>query len=178
MQKLCDNCGASVTDTARFCNKCGTRLSQSGPMPPITPPSSRQAPYYSQPPSAEYIQSRSSGPTTSSGLQPGVIGLLCYILGLVTGIIFLVIDPYNKDRFIRFHAFQAIFLHVTWIALYIILGIFDVILPWGFDLIVSILRGVVTIGGLALWILVMVKAYNGEKYKIPVIGDIAEQQAG
>ncbi len=69
--------------------------------------------------------------SASSGLQRNVAGMLCYILGLITGIIFLVIDPYNKDKFVRFHAFQAIFFHVGMIAIGLVLGILDSILPWG-----------------------------------------------
>jgi uncharacterized membrane protein len=117
-------------------------------------------------------------PSASSGLQRNVAGMLCYILGLVTGIVFLVITPYNKDRFIRFHAFQAIFFHVGIIATWIVLGILDAILGFGLGFIVTLAQLVVWLGGLALWIFLMVKAYGNEKYKLPVIGDLAEKQAG
>lgn len=105
-------------------------------------------------------------------------GLLCYVLGLITGIIFLVIEPYNKDRFVRFHAFQSIFLHVAFIVLSIVLGVIEGILPWGIGFIFSIAQFAVWLGGVGAWIYMMVKAYNNEKFKLPVIGDIAEQQAG
>jgi uncharacterized membrane protein len=103
---------------------------------------------------------------------------LCYIAGLISGILFLVLEPYNKDRFVRFHAFQAIFLHVTWIGLWIVTSILDAMLPWGLSFFATLLRLGLWLGGLALWIYSMVKAYNNEKFKVPVIGDIAEQQAG
>jgi uncharacterized membrane protein len=79
---------------------------------------------------------------------------------------------------VRFHAFQAIFLHVAWIALWIVANIFGAILPWGLSLIASLFHLALVLGGLVIWVYVMLKAYNNEKYKLPVIGDIAEQQAG
>lgn len=110
-------------------------------------------------------------------MQPNVAGLLCYIAGLVTGILFLVLEPYNRNKFVRFHAFQSIFLHVAWIGLWIVTSILDAILPWGLGFIVTLLQLGLWLGGLALWIYSMIKAYNNEKFKVPVIGDIAEQQA-
>jgi len=104
--------------------------------------------------------------------------MLCYVLGLVTGIIFLVLEPYNRDKFVRFHAFQSIFLHVAFIVLFVVLGVLGAILPWGLDFIVTLARIVVWLGGVGAWIYMMVKAYNNEKFKLPVVGDIAEKQAG
>jgi len=103
--------------------------------------------------------------------------MLCYVLGLITGILFLVLEPYNKDRFVRFHAFQAILLHVAFLAAWIVLAFLGAILPWGLGLIVTLGRIVVWLGGFGAWIYMMIKAYNNESYKLPIIGDIAEQQA-
>ena len=126
-------------------------------------------------PPAQY--SSSSGSSGATGLQANVAGMLCYVLGLITGILFLVLEPYNRDRFVRFHAFQAILLHVAFIAAWIVLGILGAILPWGLGMIVTLGRIVVWLGGFGAWIYLMIKAYNNERYKLPIIGDIAEQQA-
>ena len=105
---------------------------------------------------------------TSSGIQPNVAGLLAYALGLVTGIIFLVIEKENK--FVRFHAVQAIVLSVGLTVAGVVLGLLPVI---------GIALGLlINLAGLALWIICMIKAYQGELFRIPVVGDIAAKQAG
>lgn len=119
----------------------------------------------------------------SSGLQQNVAAALCYLLGVVTGIIFLVLEPYNKDRLIRFHAFQAIFFWVAVIVLSIGLSIVFVIL--GFIPVVGAIIGLVGIlvwmvmcfGIFGLWIYLMYKAYNNQRVVLPIIGPLAEKQA-
>jgi len=96
---------------------------------------------------------------------------LCYLLGLITGILFLVLAPYNQNKTVRFHAFQSIFFHIAFIIFWILLGM---ILPISVSLILSPLVG---LAALVLWILLMWKAYQGQKLKLPVIGDLAEKQA-
>ena len=177
MTKVCPSCAAAVAESARFCNKCGAKLGPTQPAQSAPPPASYQAPPSYHSPPGGYPQPQYSKPSTGAGLQPNVAGLLCYIAGLITGIIFLILEPYSKDRFIRFHAFQSIFLHSAWIAFWIVASIADSILPWGLGVLVVLLRLAIGVGGFALWIYSMVKAYNGETFKIPVIGDLAEQQA-
>ena len=105
---------------------------------------------------------------TSSGIQPNVAGLLAYVLGLVTGIIFLLIEKENK--FVRFHAIQSIGLSVGLMVVSIVLNVLPVI---------GVALGLlVNLAGLALWIVCMVKAYQGELFRVPVLGDIAAKQAG
>jgi uncharacterized membrane protein len=104
---------------------------------------------------------------TSSGLQENAAGLLCYLLGWITGIIFLVIEPNNK--FVRFHAVQSI---IVFGALNVIMLIFGWIPFIGW--IIDILLGITTF---ILWIILMYKAYQGLMFKLPVAGDIAQKQA-
>jgi hypothetical protein len=54
-----------------------------------------------------------SAPAAFVGLTDNVAGALCYLLGIITGIVFLLISPYNQNRTIRFHAFQSIYLHLV-----------------------------------------------------------------
>src|SRR5438034_11442470 len=91
----CSNCGAEVQ--GKFCAKCGAPAASpastgSGPPPPPPPP----------PP-------LSGGAPQAAGLEENVACALCYLLGVLTGVLFLVLEPYNRNRNIRFHAFQAIF---------------------------------------------------------------------
>ena len=107
-------------------------------------------------------QPQSSGSQT---MDPKLSALLCYLLSIIGGIIFYMI---SKDKFVRFHALQSIFLGAAFI-------IFDVIVLfvpflWFFSWIVYL-------GFLALSVVMMIKAYQGEKYKLPIIGDFAEKSS-
>jgi uncharacterized membrane protein len=97
---------------------------------------------------------------TSTGLQENVAGLLCYLGGWITGIIFFLIEKENK--FVRFHAIQSIAVSV-------------VIMILSFIPLVNIIAGLL---GLILWIVLMMKAYQGKLFKLPVIGDFAAKQVG
>jgi uncharacterized membrane protein len=110
-------------------------------------------------------------PSAAGGLAENAACALCYLFGFITGILFLVLAPYNQNKTVRFHAFQSIFLHVAFIVFWIVAGM---ILPWSVSLILSPLIG---LGGLVLWILMMWKAYQNQKVKLPFIGDLAEKQA-
>jgi uncharacterized membrane protein len=119
----------------------------------------------------------------SSGLQQNVAAALCYLLGIVTGIVFLVLEPYNKDKLIRFHAFQSIFLGVGIFVLAIGLSILSVVLSFipflGViaGLLMMLLSIVVWFGFVAVWIYLMYKAYNNQRVVLPIIGPLAEKQA-
>jgi uncharacterized membrane protein len=102
----------------------------------------------------------------TSGIDENIAGLLCYLFGLISGLIFFFID---KRPFVKFHAMQSIILTVVLFVVYIILSIIP-ILGW-------IVMGLVGIGSFILWILLMVKAYQGQKWKLPVLGNLAEQWA-
>ncbi len=103
---------------------------------------------------------------TSTGMQPNVAALLSYVLGFITGIIFFLIEKDNK--FVRFHAMQAMITFGVLFVLQIVLGFIPVI--------GLILLPLVSIASLAIWIVLMIKAYQGEQFKLPIIGDIAEKQ--
>jgi uncharacterized membrane protein len=103
---------------------------------------------------------------TSTGMQPNIAALLSYVLGFITGIIFFLIEKDNK--FVRFHAMQAMITFGALFVLQIFLGFIPVI--------GLILLPLVGIASLVLWIVLMVKAYQGEKFKLPIVGDIAEKQ--
>jgi len=110
----------------------------------------------------------SSQEGSSTGLDPNLAGLLCYLLGLITAIVFIIIE--KENRYVRFHAFQSLAVFGALFVLSLVAGIIPVV-----GTLVSILLAPV---GLILWILLMVKAYQGERFKIPVAGDWAEDQSG
>lgn len=177
MTKYCIQCGAQVADTARFCNKCGAQLQPTQPQ--AAPPASYQQPTYQAPPDYQqqyqhpYQQPYQQRPA-SGELSSNVAGMLCYPLLLVTGILFLVLSPYNKDRFVRFHAFQAIFFAVALFILGIVIGILGIPLSWRMERTLSNLHTLIWLVGTGLS---MFKAYKGEMFKLPFIGDLAETQA-
>jgi len=108
-------------------------------------------------------------------LTDNVAGMLAYVT-IIPAIIFLVMEPYNKSRFVRFHSFQSIFFAVAWTVLWIALSIVGMIpvLGWATILIWPLLG----LGGLIIWIILLLKANQGQMFKLPVIGDMAEKQAG
>jgi len=106
-----------------------------------------------------------AGEKTSTGLEPNVAGLLCYIVGWITGLVFFLVE--KENRFVRFHAMQSIVVFGALTVASIILSVIPVI-GW----IVGWLLGIV---GLVLWILLMVKAYQNQMYKLPWAGDFAEK---
>jgi uncharacterized membrane protein len=114
-----------------------------------------------------------------SGLADNVAGMLAYIT-IIPAIIFLVMEPYNRNRFVKFHAWQNIFLHVAAVALWIVLMILTVaasVVPIVGHLIVMLLGFVVWVGLVVVWVILLIKANAGQMYKLPFIGDLAEKQA-
>jgi uncharacterized membrane protein len=141
---FCPSCGAPVE--GRYCAKCGTAVDPELPKAPPVPA------------------------VSGAGLPENTAAALCYLVGLVTGIIFLLLEPYNKNKLIRFHAFQSIFLHLSVIIIWVALRS---ILPWG----VWRLVGLIDLAFFVLWVYMLVQTYQGKKVVLPVIGELAAKQA-
>ena len=143
---FCSGCGTEVGGDVAFCPKCGKSL-------------------------ATGTAAAGAGAAAGTGMQENVAGLLSYVLGWVTGLIFFLID---KRPFVRFHAMQSM---IAFGALFV----FQWVFVWGgwfggfFGYALMGMVGML-IGLLALvcWILCMVKAHQGQRFKLPVIGDLAE----
>jgi uncharacterized membrane protein len=157
----CPKCGSVVSDSAVFCSVCGSPVSpDSRPAAPVPPPVTPVAP--------------------AAGLTSNVAGFLCYLGILVTGIIFLVLEPYKRDPFVRFHAFQSISFTVAWIVFHILwsgivlAGIFSLGFLWP---LFSLIGTLVNVAFFLFWLFLMYKAYNKEMFMIPVIGEFASKQA-
>ena len=96
-------------------------------------------------------------------LDENVAGLLCYILGWVSGLVFFLIE--KKNKFVRFHALQSIIV-------FGILTIVSLVLGW-----IPVLGWIIWVLTIVLWIVLMIKAYQGEKFKLPWAGNLAEKNA-
>jgi uncharacterized membrane protein len=164
---FCPACGAAVE--GRFCAKCGSAVgaapdagSAPGPAPaPAQAPAGGQA-------------------ATSSGLTENVASALCYLFGFITGIIFLVLAPYNQNKVVRFHAFQSIFMSVACFVIGIGLSILSIILSaisFWLGTLFGLVHLVFGLGIFILWLYMMFKTYNNAKVILPVIGPLAEKQA-
>ena len=163
---FCANCGAEVQ--GRFCPKCGTPSAGSASPPPGA--------------AAQANSSASGGASAAApaGIEENVAAALCYLVGVLTGILFLVLEPYNRNPVIRFHAFQSIF---VWIGAMVVgMGISILSYPiaalpiigWLIDILLWL---AFSVGIVVLWLLLMYKAYNKERFVVPVIGEWAEKQA-
>jgi uncharacterized membrane protein len=104
----------------------------------------------------------------SVGLEQNTASLLCYLLGWITGIVFFVLE--RENALVRFHALQSI-------VVFGVLTIASALLTW-IPVLGDVLGAIIGITAFVLWIVLMVKAYQGEKYKIPWAGDFAEKQVG
>jgi uncharacterized membrane protein len=143
---FCNQCGAQIADGMTTCAACSGRP-------------------------AVAVATVGSG----TGLADNVAGMLAYVT-IIPAIIFLVVEPYNKSRFIRFHSFQSIFFCVAIFAIQVVLSVMTVV-PF-LIFITGPLHLLVALGALIIWIVLLLKANQGLMFKLPVIGDLAEKQAG
>ena len=162
---FCANCGAALTQNVGFCGSCGKPVGTSTPVAVASQP----------------VSLPNAAASDQSGLSSDLAGALAYILGFITGIIFLVIEPYKNDRFVRFHAMQSVFFSVGCIAFSIawsiLVGILGSISPW-IALATLPIRILISLGFFGMWLFVMYQAYGQREYQIPFIGILAAKQVG
>jgi len=174
---FCANCGAKVGDTDKFCRECGAAhvlgtASNQQKARPTTSDDTRSTngedkhkiELEEKVEVVKYVADAGS----SMNLKQNIAGMLCYLGVWVTGIIFLILE--KKNHFVRFHAAQSL----------VVFGVLS-LLSAGFSFI-PFIGGFLSsiVGGLilALWVVLMVKAYQGERYKLPLAGDIANGIVG
>ncbi|HWT66507.1 MAG TPA: hypothetical protein VN151_10380 [Terracidiphilus sp.] len=121
-----------------------------------------------------------TNPTPSMANQPSltdnVAGTLAY-LTIIPAIALLFLEPYRRNRLVRFHAWQCILLTAAWCTAEALLFIAAYTLPL-LDFMIGALDSLFTLGVVIVWIVLLIKAMNGERYKLPILGNLAEKQAG
>jgi uncharacterized membrane protein len=168
---FCANCGSAVSDRAAFCAGCGKPVGASSQ--PVAAAQTTTGgvvavqPVHSQP--------------AAMGLSSNVAAALAYILGFITGILFLVLEPYKQDRFVRFHALQSILYSAAGIVFRIgwsilVSALLDVT-AWAAMLLVPVGLAI-SLGLFVFWIFLMYQAYSNREFRIPIIGAIAAKQVG
>jgi uncharacterized membrane protein len=175
---VCPQCGASSPDYAVFCQRCGT---------PVTKARADEAGATSSHATSEVARERdmprgeSHAESSDDGLPipENVAGVMAYIT-ITPAIVFLFVEPFKRNFFVRFHAFQHLFLWIAGFALSIVAGILSMLMqliPF-MRVLVFPLGGLIGLAWFFLWVLLIVKAYQHELFKLPFIGDLAEQRAG
>lgn len=155
---FCSKCGAGNPEGARFCSKCGAELTTE----------------------AAPLRTGEKSSETSIGLAPNIAGLLCYVGGWISAIVFLVIE--KKRKFVKFHAWQSIMTFgILSVAQIIISRILAAIgaatFLFGLIAVATILDTIIWVLTIVLWIILMIQAWNGKMWKLPWVGDWAEKQA-
>jgi len=153
---FCAQCGSQVD--GKFCAKCGAAVDAGAAGTPTNVP----------PPINPGI-----------GIDQNLAAALCYIP--IVGLIFLLVEPYNKNKTIRFHALQSVFFCVAWIVVAIVLGVFSGIFLVSMPSPVwALWNGITRLVELAFFVglvIMAVKAYQGQRFQLPIIGPMAEKQA-
>lgn len=109
-----------------------------------------------------------------TGLSDHAAGGLAYVT-FIPAIVFLIVAPYNRSPYVRFHSWQSIFLAIAWLAVDVVLVTLGRMPFLGWSTL--FLWPLVALGFFILWIVVLIKAFNGERFKVPILGDLAEKQA-
>lgn len=170
---VCTSCAQQIAETARFCPNCGTSISaapatqpRSAPLSPGTAAMPRTA--------VAAAPSRAERHTTSdiaAGLPDNIAGMLAYFI--VPAVVFLLMRPFKRNRFVRFHSFQCLITVAVLVLFQIALALLGKLVP----LFVLSLYGLLLLGEITLWLLLIFKAYQHEVFKLPLVGDIAEMMA-
>lgn len=162
----CPDCAAQMPATAAYCPGCGqSMLSPSVPGTlELDPPAQTEA--------------RAQGRV--GALPENIAGALAYFT-FVPAVVFLVLAPYSKNRFVRFHSIQCLLLWGVCAAFAIALKLASVVLfiiPLLGPLLVWLVSTVVALAAVVIWVVLVVKAFQGEMFKLPLLGDFAAQPAG
>jgi len=168
---FCKSCGTALAGDNRFCQSCGSSTSLMG-----------EASASASGGSGAVVAIASPTNLEQKTMDSNLVGALTYLAGFITGIIFLVLEPYNSNSFVRFHAFQSIFFNVAWIGFWIVWMILSAVLTpltaGVFGLIALPVMLIFTLAGFGIWIFLMYQAYQQKLFKLPIVGKFAAQHAG
>lgn len=144
---FCTQCGSEVTDIDRFCRRCGTQQPSTGPAGHRISP--------------------------DSGVSPRAASILCYVpwLGWIAALYVLATERFQRERDTRFHAYQGLYLFVAWMLVHYVIGFWEDILPGPELPFAKLLEFLILI----VWIVMLVKTSKGERFSIPIVGELAER---
>lgn len=168
---FCPSCGTALAGDTRFCQSCGSATTLTGAVSASASGGAGAVVAISPPANIE-----------QHTMQTNLVGALTYLAGFITGIVFLVLDPYKSNSFVRFHAFQSIFFNVAWVAFWIVWMILSAVLTpltgGIFGLIALPVMLIFTLAGFGIWAFLMYQAYQQKLFKLPIVGKFAAQHAG
>jgi uncharacterized membrane protein len=171
----CPQCHAEMPDNAAFCPGCGRRMWVPG-QEAIKPAATRPAP---STPAVRIPPAELDASVPVQQPKDILLGALAYIT-FIPAVVFVLIEPFKRNRFVRFHSFQSIFLTAATIALAITIRILYSVLALipaiGF-LLAWLVSALALLGLVILWLVLVVKALQGTTFKLPVVGDLAESLA-
>ena len=110
-----------------------------------------------------------------SGLSDNAAGGLSYVT-IIPAIVFLVVDPYKKSSFVRFHAWQSIFFYVAWAVVHILVTVVQNLVPTVVFLTLTLWQ-LVDLAFFVVLVIAFVSAFNGKRFMLPVLGGLAEKQS-
>jgi len=165
----CTNCGAVLADLSAFCGKCGASQ-----IPGVVTAADIVAPQNAK------TRDGWKAAGSSAGLAPNVAAALSYAFGAVSGAIFLLVEPFRSNAFVKFHALQSIFFMVTWVIFTITwtvaTEVFEAVTGGFLITLIIPVDCLLTLAGIGYWVFLMYRAYAGDQYKVPILGRLAERQ--
>jgi uncharacterized membrane protein len=180
---FCKSCGKELSQWNAFCTACGAAPVSSGVhgSPAGSAAGSVGVAGVASAPAME-TNVGGTGVAPAQTMATNVAGALAYLAGFITGLIFLLVEPYKDNSVIRFHAYQSIFFNVAWFGFWMLWMVVSAILTpltaGLFALIALPLILIISLAGFVYWVFLMVQAYQQKLYRIPFIGKYAAQQAG
>jgi uncharacterized membrane protein len=168
---FCKSCGNELAVDNSFCASCGSPTASTAG---ISVAGGAQG-------AAAAIAPAAVAPGSET-MATNLVGALTYLAGFITGIIFLVLEPYKANSFVRFHAYQSIFFNVTWVVFWIAWMIVSAILTpltaGVFGVIALPFMLLLSLAGFGIWAFLMYQAYQQKLFKLPIVGKFAAQHAG
>ena len=173
--RRCPQCAWPLPAEARYCSSCGVAISQRGPeeAEPGTLPIAVEDP-------RSVVMPLTNPAAASSGeplpIAENVAGVVAYIT-IFPAIVFLLLEPFKRNRFVRFHSLQHLLLWAAGVGIGMAAGLAGAVLqliPF-MRVLLFPLAGLISLAWFFLWVLLVVKAYNHEMFKLPILGDLAEE---
>ncbi|MBA3973998.1 MAG: hypothetical protein C0504_07240 [Candidatus Solibacter sp.] len=150
---FCTHCGSQVQPADTYCASCGSAQRDASPAPKAAP-------------------NASAGRDPFEGLDPRRAAIFCYIplVGWIASIVVLAAERFRDARDTRFHAFQGLYLFVAWL---FVDWVFSPFTHWADSM--KALSSIMKVGVFGAWIFMLVKTSQGETFRLPLLGELADR---